>query len=275
MRILLIGSKEFPIVERNVEDKNQSGGIERYVEKLAQGLKRYTDLQLVIITRKFKSQLKVESENNLVVYRVMWVKGIFLRNPSFNFVSFLRALSIDFDLIHSHGPIAGFFGSVLSKITHKPLIYTPHGISFNQPQYNFLLKKVLILIEKINCRTAARIIFVSKGNIRYFGFINKQKIDIIHPGVDESFLSQQIQKSKSVVTLIFVGRLNKVKGIEYLIRSVPLICSNKKYKIIIVGDGVEKNKLIHLSRHLRKKIVFICILKDIFNRNIRFLNIVS
>lgn len=51
--------------------------------------------------------------------------------------------------------------------------------------------------------------------------------------------------------ILFVGRLVKVKGVDRLIHAYSLICKNHTDSIlIIVGDGIEKEKLLKLKMEL-------------------------
>jgi len=61
----------------------------------------------------------------------------------------------------------------------------------------------------------------------------------------------------------FVGRLSEVKGCEYLIKSLPYLCF--PYKVLIAGDGPEREKLKRLARRLnvQDKIIFLGYRKDI------------
>ena len=61
--------------------------------------------------------------------------------------------------------------------------------------------------------------------------------------------------NKKIYDLLYVGRLEKMKGLDKLFESIKII--KNKYinniKIAIVGDGSEKNFLLNLSKNLRIK----------------------
>lgn len=65
-----------------------------------------------------------------------------------------------------------------------------------------------------------------------------------------NFTNKQSKKTKKKKQLIFIGHLNKYKGVFDIIEAHSQL--NKKYKLHLVGDlidGVNYKKLIHLSSH--------------------------
>jgi len=77
----------------------------------------------------------------------------------------------------------------------------------------------------------------------------------VHP-----ILSKLRQEGFSIV--LYVGRFAYYKGLEYLIKAVSLLPQN--VKVVLVGDGEEKSKLLSLVRelHLEERVVFIPPVKD-------------
>lgn len=128
MKVLHLGIKEYPPNTSN--DERPSGGMETYAYGLLPKLNKLAPVTL--ITRKGGKTRRAPFK----VIRVPWIKGRALRNLSFNFTSFLKALFLDFDLIHAHGVIASFNAWLLSKMRGKPVVCTPHGLTIGQPQYS-------------------------------------------------------------------------------------------------------------------------------------------
>ena len=97
-----------------------------------------------------------------------------------------------------------------------------------------------------------------------FNFAEMSEIKII-PSVDFK-LENNISKDKFVFG--YIGRLLNFKGVDLLINSFSLF--QKKYPnsiLIIVGEGVEKAKLINLAKEhdLTSKIYFMGYRKDVYN----------
>lgn len=85
---------------------------------------------------------------------------------------------------------------------------------------------------------------VEKSFERNFNIKEKNKV-IIYNGIDEKFFSEiEAKKYNNIIRIIYIGRLEKVKGVDKLIKAF-LKLNFKKYKINlkIVGDGTQRKKL--------------------------------
>ena len=262
MKLLILGSKEYPL--GTGDDELKSGGIEIYTQNLVKHLEK--KVGIIIITRKFKGSKAHEKKGNAEIYRVPWIRGFYLRNPSFNFFAFLKALKLDYDLILAQGPVASFFASIISLIKRKKFIARPAGIAYLQPQYNKAAKNLIFFLEKIAYKKASIIVFLSEAEKEQFkkklGFLPKKHV-IIPTGVDiADFDEEEVKKVKqefgieSEVVITFVGRLIAVKGVDVLIKALKEVKNN--FKAIIVGDGIEREKLENLVKagNLESKIIF-------------------
>jgi len=261
MKVLILGSKEYPL--GTSDDPIKSGGIEVYTQHLVDYLKKKIDI--IIITRKFKNTKSYEKIDNIEIYRVPWIKGFYFRNPSFNFMAFLRALFLKFDIILSQGPIATFFAILISKIKRKKVIAIPSGIAFKQPQYKGFIKKILYFIEKWVYIRANMVVFLSnaeKNQIKIkLGFIPKNHTIIPTGVVIKKVKKEDIEKIKKEfnlngVIITFVGRLIAVKGVDLLIKAVKDI--KHKINVLIVGDGPERENLENMIKNLglNRKVIF-------------------
>lgn len=265
MRILILGSKEYPM-GTNTDDPFPSGGVEVYTENLVNELLNF-DVEISIITRIFAGTSEYERVQNLHIYRVPWIKGLLLRNPTFNFFSFIKAISLDYDIILCNGPISSFFGVLLSKLKKCPIIMCPSGIAWVQPQYNVILKKLLQQLEIFTYSHGDCIIFLSEQDQFQFekklGFLPRHSA-VISTGVNISDFNNPVSVSRidefglrgsRVIT--FVGRLIEVKGVNYLIDAINLVKSND-YKLLIVGSGAEYEHLVKQTESLglQNKVIF-------------------
>ena len=116
MRLLILGSKEYPL--GTSDDKLKSGGMEVYTQNFVEYAKERFK-EIIIITRKFKNTESFEKKDNVVIHRVRWISGFYLRNPTFNFFSFLKALKLEYEIILAHGIVANLFGIFLSIIKNR------------------------------------------------------------------------------------------------------------------------------------------------------------
>ncbi|RLJ08207.1 MAG: hypothetical protein DRP13_02695 [Candidatus Aenigmatarchaeota archaeon] len=266
MKVLILGSKEYPMGTNQGDDPIPSGGMETYVQDLAPELSKHC--KVVIITRKFKRTKRYEILGNVEVYRVPWIKGKYFRNPSFNFVSFFVSLvlipSKGIDIIYSHGLISTVFGLILSRIWGKPLIGRPAG--FSTSQYPFPVNKILWRLNRLVFPKCKKIVFHSEGELkgfeREFGVKLRNGAVILTGFPVDKFLVKDKElkrelgiKGKKVVT--FVGRFVPVKGLPYLLEAFALL-KRKDTVLLLVGDGPEKENLKKLVERLglKDKVIF-------------------
>lgn len=267
LRILILGSKEYPVGSNRGEDKITSGGYERYTQELVEELSKNKDLEIIVVTRKFPGTKEFERKKNIEIHGVKWFKGFFLRNISFNFFSYWKANELEFDIIIANGVFATISGFFLKKLKKCKLISRPGGVASDQPQYDIFLRLILDALEKFAYKNADTIVFLSEGEKEGFhkklGVVPKKYV-IIPTAVNADRFSikasekNKLRKSfnfeKTNCIITFVGRLNKVKGTEYLIEAVKMM-NDDKLRCLIVGDGPEMENLIKLAGN-DKRIVF-------------------
>jgi glycosyltransferase involved in cell wall biosynthesis len=265
----MLGSKEYPMGSNKGDDPSPSGGMEIYIENLVKELENYQDLNIKIITRRFRGNKPYEKEKNTEVFRVPFNHGFYLRNPTFNLRAFFKSLRIDFNVIISNGDIANVLGLLLSRIKRKPIIMVCHGIASEQPQYNLLLKFMFRIMEKTAYSKADVVITHSPHQVKRLA----KRYDIVFPGLDRERLENvDKEKVKSLKSqykignrkvILFTGRLVKVKGLEYLIKALPMLKSD--YMCFIVGDGPSRKEYENLAKDLGANIIFTGFRKDIQN----------
>ncbi|MBA7656753.1 D-inositol-3-phosphate glycosyltransferase [subsurface metagenome] len=87
---------------------------------------------------------------------------------------------------------------------------------------------------------------------------NGANTDLFKP-MDEAEARRKLNLNQGNDYICFVGSLVKWQGIEYLIKSMPLILERcPDIRLLIVGDGIMKNELIELAKQigLSDKIIF-------------------
>lgn len=178
------------------------------------------------------------------------------------------------DVIHSQTEFAvGTFARIIAKQYNIPLVHTYHTMYEDYIHYvtkgyfKKSTKKLLEYFTKFYCDTTATELIVPTTKT-YKLFTEKYKfeknIHIIPTGIEvDRFFEENISKeevqnlrkrldlSKKDFVILFVGRLAEEKNVEFLINSQKNL--NKKYKnikLIIVGDGPDKEKYEKLSNSL-------------------------
>lgn len=158
----------------------------------------------------------------------------------------LRKLSPD--IIHSHSADLGFFISIAARIYGVPVINTCHGISFNDKQYSFPKR----FAEKFFLKYAGfkKIITVDISGLQTLKCAKIENAVYVPNGIDLRRFQNRKKRENTRIKFLFVGRLEKQKGVIYLIRAADLLKNKKDFEIIIVGEGSEADYLMKTTLEL-------------------------
>jgi glycosyltransferase involved in cell wall biosynthesis len=179
----------------------------------------------------------------------------------------------NFDVIHihEHRSLLAIFSYHYARKYRVPYILQAHG---SIPKYTGVknLKSLYDSIIGYNIiKNASKLIAVSNLEIEQYKKIGvpKEKIVVIPNGIDiESFKflpSKGTFKKRYDISekhiILFLGRLNKIKGIEFLIKSyAELVCTTEDIVLVLAGsdDGYKKyleSYIVQLKLKNKVKIV--------------------
>jgi glycosyltransferase involved in cell wall biosynthesis len=149
-----------------------------------------------------------------------------------------------FHLIHAHWLIPQGLSALLAcRLINfcTPLLCTSHGGDLFGLQGIMLNQlKRLVLTRATAVTVVSRAMLNEMRQIR----VNHSKAHVIPMGVDLESRFVPSEKKKKNIPLLFVGRLVKKKGVQYLIDSLPLILAkHPQAHLVVVGDGPEKGNL--------------------------------
>ena len=186
------------------------------------------------------------------------------------------------DVIHSHTEFGvGTFARIISKQFGIPLVHTYHTMYEDYVHYithGYFKKSSKKLVEYLTlfyCDTTANELIVPTKKT-WDLFKDKYKLDknihIIPTGLElerfykEKFDKNSISKLKDKLgidrydfVLLFVGRLGSEKSVDFLIEAQKEILGTiPNSKLLIIGDGPEKDDFISLSKRLKisKQVIF-------------------
>ncbi len=170
-------------------------------------------------------------------------------------------------LIHAHWIIpSGLLAVILKKMHNIPVVVSVHGsdiFSLKGPISRLIQRYVIENCDVCTANSSAtKEEIIKKLKI-------KKDIKVIPMGVDmkqfakkkgKKLLRKYKNNDKNNKILLFVGRLAEQKGLQYLIKALPLVL--KKYpetKLLVVGEGSYKKELTGLASKLDlgKSIAFI------------------
>ena len=173
-----------------------------------------------------------------------------------------------FDVIHTHGGTAGFWGRlVAASLQNKPkIIHTYHGLHYlNTTQIKSLKQKIKTAIfqkiDQLLLYATDQIICVCRSDYEKAiasKVASSTKTSIVYNGIEIDKFSNPLNKEKArqifdiaPTEFVFgnVGRLHEQKGHKYLLQAFAKVADHSR--VLIIGDGDIKDELIKLADDLQ------------------------
>jgi glycosyltransferase involved in cell wall biosynthesis len=169
-----------------------------------------------------------------------------------------------FDILHTHGGVAGLFGRWSARRCDRPprVVHTLHGIHYLHYR-NFFLKYVYVYLERFFSRFSDAVIFVSDADRergRRFNLVPEDKMVLIKNGIDFEAFESGTSLKEGRDELVFgsscpvvgtVARLHRQKGLPYLFHAAKKIQESiPEAAVWIVGGGSLLPKLQRLGKKL-------------------------
>jgi phosphatidyl-myo-inositol alpha-mannosyltransferase len=159
-----------------------------------------------------------------------------------------------FDILHFHEPwVPVLSRQILSKSTSVN-VATFHA-RLPETMMTRTLAKVVTPYTKSVLKYIDSFTAVSEAAQEYLRSLSDPSVTIIPNGIDlQNFHVPRHKAEKKDKTILYIGRLEKRKGVEYLLKSfAELEKRHKHVKLVIAGDGVDRQKLELLTAELRLK----------------------
>lgn len=193
------------------------------------------------------------------------VKYTELTSPEFNkqYISFMKGITKvveDFrpDVIHvNHAHFLTWLASYIKSIFGITFIVSVHGTDI----FNTTLDRRYLVLLRQAVERAEQIVAVSPHTKKWFlkvcGKKLTKKTRVITHAIDaenyaeklENFTINDRYKLRNKKLVLFVGRLTKEKGVEYLIKAAKHIHG----EIFIIGDGERKDYLVNYAKLIQAK----------------------
>lgn len=244
------------------------GGAEKQLVELVKRLdKRKFNPIVCCLTRG--GSWERELKNAGIEYFILGKKFKLDFSVIFKLVRILKDRKIQ--IMHTWMFTSNFFGRIAGLISRVPILIA------SERCIDIWKNKLYLFVDKILSCFTDKIICVSKGVQNFYhecAYIPLNKMTVVHNGVEitdilkvdfkKITMELGVKESENIVTTI--GRLAPQKGIEYLLYAVPeILKSRPKTKFLIIGEGVEENKLRKLSKRLNisKNIIFTGVRTDV------------
>lgn len=222
------------------------GGVGRYLTLMDDFILNQSDE--VILVMPIGSVLEDKIKNMRIIKCEGLIDQSFSVKGVLKLFKLLRPLKAD--IIHTHGALSG---RIAGRLLNVPTVFTKHTLS---PESTGLKKGIKSFIHKI---LKSKAIAVSKGaydNLIEEGF-NKNAITIIYNGLEpleESFGEAPVGEEHDFLNILFVGRLEPVKGPDEFLKILGILKLkvNKPFKVFIAGAGsmAESLKLMAIENDL-------------------------
>lgn len=179
------------------------------------------------------------------------------------------------DVIHSHTEFGiGILARLVAKQFDIPLVHTYHTLYEDYTHYithgyfDKSSKKIVEYLTKFYCdKTATELIVPTNKIYKLFKekYEFQKNIHIVPTGIEvERFYTENVDKSyvqtlrkklklqKKDFVILFVGRLASEKNVEFLLNAQrKLIEKHPNIKLLIVGDGPDKEKYEQIAKDLK------------------------
>ena len=164
-------------------------------------------------------------------------------------------------------------GLLISKLRRAKFVYEIRDLWIEGAVRQKVLKKGVILnnirrIDRWTQNSANAIISVTRSFKEYLiaAGVNGEKIEIVYNGVNLSENGQidpkesetPVQELDGKFIVCYAGNIGSAQGLEIVIHSAKLLAGSDNISFLIIGDGMEKDKLVALKeQHNLNNIIFV------------------
>lgn len=224
------------------------GGVERHVGELAKRLTDKVDID-IYCTSLDKDDLDRNEWGG------MNVQVFHTRGSAYHYSRKLSQClneSRDYDIIHAHGFTTYMPLASMKARPKKGFVFTPHYHPVGSTSLYSAARKIYdpVLGSRI-LKKADRVICVSKteaGLLKEKYPWVEEKITVIPSGVDIERIRKARPYEKYGRMLLFVGRLEGYKNVDFLIKAVKHLPDD--HELYIIGSGPEQDSLVELTNEL-------------------------
>lgn len=230
MRILFVSDFYYPHI----------GGVTEHIYHLANEFENLGH-KVSILTANIEGDLKPDERRVIRLGKSMVIPMNQSNSRMTGWVnqSVLSGIVNDYDVIHIHGIIAPTLPLLSLKVSRKTNIFTFHPTFECSNLYKVFKNYLKHYFDKIDGKIAVSV--TARDSIcRYF----PGDYRIIPNGVDKKRF-RAFDKKKNPFEILFVGRIEPRKGLQFLIDALPRIKQEfPKTKLTVVGGGYKDMKLV-------------------------------
>lgn len=151
--------------------------------------------------------------------------------------------SNEYDIIHLHSSFAGFVGRLARNPKKTPIIYCARGWAFAM-DVSAIKKRIYALIERLLALSTDAIINISENeaDLSQWAGIPQDKCHTVYNGIRDSAW-EPLPENRRARHLLFVGRYDKQKGIDHLLKAMEAL-SAEGFSLRTIGGSIIGKPLI-------------------------------
>lgn len=157
------------------------------------------------------------------------------------FLASLRAARTA-DVIHANWSITGVIAGLAGRLTGTPCITTLRGTDVELGERSRLFRLALRLCVRLN-RHSVTVGAGLRARIASLLGQNESSMAFIPNGIDQLFFDVPPPVAQPILTLVAIGSLVPVKGLETLLQALALLGSECDWRLTLVGEGPERSSI--------------------------------
>jgi len=169
-----------------------------------------------------------------------------------------------FDILHFHEPWVPILSRQIMTRSDAIHFATFHA-AMSERRTSRTVERVITPYTKSIFKYIDVMTAVSDTATNYVRTLTERKIEIIPNGIDlKKYKTIADVSQKKQKTILYIGRLEKRKGIKYLLNAFEEISDyNEDYQLLIAGDGPDREKLeMQIEKEEIKNVKFLGYISD-------------
>jgi D-inositol-3-phosphate glycosyltransferase len=292
LRVAMLSAHSCPVGKLGTKD---TGGMSVYIRELACELGKQGHL-VDVYTRVHNPkdrQIYELSQNARLIHLMagedeeIHKLAVYSHLPDFacNLESFRKYNNLQYDLIFSHYWLSALAGAYLQQRWHVPHITMFHTLgavkdaikeetylALDEDELGLRIETERGLVQKCH-HIIAPTVKEKEALIRHYG-ASSEKISVIPCGVnleqfkvlDKTRARQYLGFSNDKI-ILFVGRIDPLKGIDKLIKALPYLRNIQGLRLLVIGGGehsqyeIEQLRKLACNLKIQKSVTFLDLVK--------------